>query len=439
MVVAATARMRRDLRVALASDDLELVAVVGADSPALSRASAHQPHVVVVEAEFAAGRWGTFLASLRDAAPKCVVMAAVREGANGLAEAREARAGGADDAAVCDESEASNAAFLARVRACTEPRSTSKSEPKSEVKSEPKGELRTESNRESRVEPKIEGKVEPKVEPRSEPKSEPKVELKSESKSESKSDGPSEPKPESKSKPRPERKLAPSALEAATAGATAPALPRRASPLESTSVRTGRPTRLECVAIGVSTGGPNALAVLLPALPADFPLPIVLVQHMPPIFTSNLAQSLRGVSKLRIREAAEGDVLEPGLVLIAPGDFHMALKRREHSAQVILHRGEPENFCRPAVDVLFRSVAELYGAGALAVVLTGMGQDGMLGAQRIRAAGGQVLAQDEASSVVWGMPGAVARAGLADAVLPLENLAAEVLRRSLLLRLAKGA
>jgi chemotaxis response regulator CheB len=435
MVVAATARMRRDLRAALASDDLELVAVVGADSPALARASAHQPHVVVVEGEFAAGRWGTFLASLRQAAPTCVVMAAVREGANGLAEAREARAGGADDSAVCDENEASNAAFLARVRACTEPRST----PKGESKSEPRSELRTEGNRESRVEPKLEGKVEPKVEPKIEPKSEPKSESRSEPRSEPKNDGPSEPKPESKSKPRLERKLAPSALEAATASPTSPALPRRSPLLESTAVRTARPARIECVAIGVSTGGPNALAMLLPALPADFPLPIVLVQHMPPVFTSNLAQSLRGVSKLRIREAAEGDVLEPGLVLIAPGDFHMALKRREHSAQVILHRGEPENFCRPAVDVLFRSVAELYGAGALAVVLTGMGQDGLLGAQRIRAAGGQILAQDEASSVVWGMPGAIARAGLADAVLPLENLAAEVLRRSLLHRLAKGA
>ena len=212
------------------------------------------------------------------------------------------------------------------------------------------------------------------------------------------------------------------ALQASVAQSIAPAV----------AARTPHPkarTRIEVLAIGVSTGGPNALAEFLPAIPADFPVPIVLVQHMPPGFTANLARNLDQRCKVRVKEASEGDAVLAGRVLIAPGDFHMETRRADGAVTVTLHQGAPENFCRPAVDVLFRSVATTYGANTLCLVLTGMGQDGMLGAEVIGHAGGVVLAQDETSSVVWGMPGAVVRAGLADAVLPLSQLAGDVDRR----------
>ncbi|MDP1571266.1 MAG: CheB methylesterase domain-containing protein, partial [Vicinamibacterales bacterium] len=183
------------------------------------------------------------------------------------------------------------------------------------------------------------------------------------------------------------------------------------------------------VAIGVSTGGPNALAAVMPALPAALPVPIVIVQHMPPMFTKMLADRLDAQSAVAVVEAAEGMTLQPGTAYLAPGDFHMRLVQRGTGVVIALDQGPPENSCRPAVDVLFRSVAGLYGAQALAVVLTGMGQDGLLGAERLREAHGQVIVQDEATSVVWGMPGAVARAGLADRVLPLELIAQDVARR----------
>ena len=187
--------------------------------------------------------------------------------------------------------------------------------------------------------------------------------------------------------------------------------------------------RVDIVAIGVSTGGPDALAALLPCLPAEFPAPIVIVQHMPPIFTRHLADRLRAKAALQIGEGDAGAILRPGQVWLAPGDFHMALERQGTAVRLRMHQEPPENSCRPAVDVLFRSVAEVYGAHALAVVMTGMGQDGLRGCQQIRAAGGQILVQDEASSVVWGMPGTVAKTGLADRVLPLPQLADEIVSR----------
>jgi len=187
---------------------------------------------------------------------------------------------------------------------------------------------------------------------------------------------------------------------------------------------------VEIVTIGVSTGGPNALAAVMPSLPADFPVPIVIVQHMPPMFTRLLAERLASQSSVRVVEATEGAVLEPGLALVAPGDHHMLLRRDVRGVSVVLNQDPPENSCRPAVDVLFRSVAQVYGASALAVVLTGMGQDGLHGCSRIREAGGQILVQDEATSVVWGMPGYVANAGLADAVLPIQEVAPAIVRRA---------
>jgi two-component system chemotaxis response regulator CheB len=187
---------------------------------------------------------------------------------------------------------------------------------------------------------------------------------------------------------------------------------------------------VEIVTIGVSTGGPNALATVIPSLPADFPVPIVIVQHMPPMFTRLLAERLASQSSVRVVEATEGAVLEPGLALIAPGDYHMLLRRDVRGVSVVLNQDPPENSCRPAVDVLFRSVAQVYGASVLAVILTGMGQDGLHGCSRIRDAGGQILVQDEATSVVWGMPGYVANAGLADAVLPIQEVAPAIVRRA---------
>ncbi|MGA2882940.1 MAG: chemotaxis response regulator protein-glutamate methylesterase [Bryobacteraceae bacterium] len=183
------------------------------------------------------------------------------------------------------------------------------------------------------------------------------------------------------------------------------------------------------VAIGVSTGGPTALGAIMPAFPSDFPLPILIVQHMPPVFTRLLAERLQTITKLKVEEAVEGASVEAGKVLIAPGNYHMRLRKNGLKTTVTLDQEPQENSCRPAVDVLFRSVEEAYGAASLAVVLTGMGYDGLRGAEVLKAHGARVIAQDEASSVVWGMPGAIVNAGLADSVVPLNEVVPEILRR----------
>jgi two-component system, chemotaxis family, protein-glutamate methylesterase/glutaminase len=187
---------------------------------------------------------------------------------------------------------------------------------------------------------------------------------------------------------------------------------------------------IDVVCIGVSTGGPNALAALLPELPADFPVPILIVQHMPPLFTTFLANRLNARSRIQVSEASAGAKLGPGIAMLAPGDWHMELERSRDAALVRVHQGPQENSCRPAADVLFRSVVSAYGDRVLAVMLTGMGQDGLRGCEMVKDAGGQVIVQDEATSVVWGMPGYVAQAGLADRVLPLDQIAGEILRRA---------
>jgi two-component system chemotaxis response regulator CheB len=181
------------------------------------------------------------------------------------------------------------------------------------------------------------------------------------------------------------------------------------------------------VAIGVSTGGPAALDLLLPAFPGNFPLPILIVQHMPEVFTGLFAERLNNRCRLRVREACEGDPVRAGTVYIARGNWHM---KARSGSPVTLHldQGPPENHCRPSADALFRSVAGVYGPGALAVVLTGMGSDGLAGCRLVREQGGSVLAQDEATSIVWGMPGAVVHAGLAHKVLPLDAMVPEILR-----------
>jgi two-component system chemotaxis response regulator CheB len=158
-------------------------------------------------------------------------------------------------------------------------------------------------------------------------------------------------------------------------------------------------------------------------------VPVVIVQHMPKLFTRLLAERLTSVSGFPTREGEEGALLRPGEIWLAPGGFHMELARSPEGPRLHLHEGPPENSCRPAVDPLFRSVAQVYGARALGVILTGMGQDGLRGCESLRETGGQILVQDEASSVVWGMPGAVSQAGLATKVLPLGELAPEINRR----------
>jgi len=208
-----------------------------------------------------------------------------------------------------------------------------------------------------------------------------------------------------------------------------PAPPRSGTHPILSARAAGAPPRPTVVAIGASTGGPRALADVLGELPPDFPVPILIVQHMPPLFTRHLADGLSSQCELPVAEATHGAVLEPGTVWVAPGDHHMTVGRDGSALRLWLDQGPSENACRPSVNPLFRSVADVFGHGALAVVLTGMGQDGLEGASRIRAARGSVIVQDEASSVVWGMPGAVARAGLADKVLPLESIAGEILAR----------
>lgn len=190
-----------------------------------------------------------------------------------------------------------------------------------------------------------------------------------------------------------------------------------------------RQAAVEVVVIGVSTGGPNALVEMLPRLPGDLAVPVLIVQHMPPMFTRLLAERLDARCQLRVREAAAGDRPQPGQVFVAPGNHHLTVDGDIEGMVLALNQDPPENSCRPAVDVLFRSAAARYGPGCLGVVLTGMGQDGLRGAEAIVKAGGRVLAQDEASSVVWGMPGFVARSGLAAEVLPLDQIAAAIEKR----------
>jgi len=180
------------------------------------------------------------------------------------------------------------------------------------------------------------------------------------------------------------------------------------------------------ITIGTSIGGPEALAVVLPRLRADLSVPLFVVQHMPEHFTGALAKRLSERSKLRIVEAQHGQLAEPGCVFLAPGDSHMQLSRRHEKVAILLDKGPLENGCRPSVDPLFRSAAKVYGNGLLAIVLTGMGSDGLHGAEQVKEAGGCVWVQDSESSAVWGMAGAIARAGLARRTVPLQSMAAVI-------------
>jgi two-component system chemotaxis response regulator CheB len=182
------------------------------------------------------------------------------------------------------------------------------------------------------------------------------------------------------------------------------------------------------LAIGSSTGGPQALNALLKDVPLSIGAPIVITQHMPPTFTTILAQHVAKASGWPCAEAAEGETIKAGKIYIAPGNHHFVIERKGSDRVVRLTSDAPENFCRPAVDPMLRSLAAAYGPRVLTVVLTGMGSDGLKGGRDLVNAGGTVIAQDEASSVVWGMPGAVATAGLCAAVLPIPDLAKYIVR-----------
>jgi two-component system chemotaxis response regulator CheB len=182
------------------------------------------------------------------------------------------------------------------------------------------------------------------------------------------------------------------------------------------------------VVIAASTGGPRALADLVPQLPASLPAAVVIVQHMPAGFTRSLAERLDGMSHCAVREAAHGTVLQPGVVLVAPGGTHCLVAAGPRGAVCQLHDGAPVWGVRPAADVLFRSAAQLFGAAVLGVVLTGMGKDGAEGLARIKAAGGRGLAQDQSTSTIFGMPAAAANAGGTDEVLPLGAMAGAITR-----------
>ena len=184
--------------------------------------------------------------------------------------------------------------------------------------------------------------------------------------------------------------------------------------------------RPEAVLIGVSTGGPNALNSVIPQFPANFNLPILLVQHMPPVFTTQLARRLNDKSRLEVVEASDRMKVRPGTVYIAPGDYHMVVK--EVGGRIVrLNQDPPVNSCRPSVDVLFDSAAEALGGRVLAVVMTGMGHDGLEGCRKLKAKGATVIVQNRETCVVWGMPRFVEEAGLADRVCPLENITSTIL------------
>ncbi|MBM3785546.1 MAG: chemotaxis response regulator protein-glutamate methylesterase [Acidobacteria bacterium] len=183
------------------------------------------------------------------------------------------------------------------------------------------------------------------------------------------------------------------------------------------------------IVIGVSTGGPNALAEVIPGLSANLPVPVLIVQHMPAMFTRLLADRLQSTSKIKVVEGAEGMAVRPGVAYIAPGNYHMAIEGDLKAPVLRLNQDPMENSCRPAVDVLFRSAAKFYDGATIAVILTGMGQDGLAGIRELRSKGSTVIAQDEASSVVWGMPGFVVREGLADYVCDLRGVASQIIEQ----------
>jgi len=202
-------------------------------------------------------------------------------------------------------------------------------------------------------------------------------------------------------------------------------LPQAAKKVLKENIKSVTP---KILAIGVSAGGPEALKILLTTLP-PLPVPAIITQHMPAGFTKSLADHLNTQTKHAVTEAIDGDTLIAGKFLLAPGDYHMVLEPCLAGNKVRLNQNPPENYCRPAVDPMLRSVAKIYGASALTVILTGMGQDGLEGCKVIHKAGGKILVQDQATSVVWGMPGSVYKEGLAEEALSIHDLALAIMTR----------
>ncbi|HID98167.1 MAG TPA: chemotaxis response regulator protein-glutamate methylesterase [Thermodesulfobacteriaceae bacterium] len=193
------------------------------------------------------------------------------------------------------------------------------------------------------------------------------------------------------------------------------------------AARYPRGLRPEAVVIGVSTGGPGALNEVIPVFPAGFRLPIFLVQHMPPVFTTHLAQRLDSKSRLRVVEARDRQPVRPGTVYVAPGDYHMTIRAERTSRVIHLSQEPPINSCRPAADLLFASAAKIYGGRTTGIIMTGMGQDGLKGSEALKSRGALIVAQDRDTCVVWGMPKAVTEAGLADRICPLDKIAHTVM------------
>jgi len=188
-----------------------------------------------------------------------------------------------------------------------------------------------------------------------------------------------------------------------------------------------RHKKIDIIGLGSSTGGPPALQTLISALPRNLPVGIVIAQHMPPTFTKSLAERLDGVSSVTVKEASDGDPIKAGTVLIAPGGKHLTVRRSRGRAQVIISAEPSDTLYKPCVDVMLNSVSKAYGANAMSVILTGMGSNGLSGSRKVKTSGGIVIAQDEATSVVYGMPRAVVEARLTDHVASIDNLAAEII------------
>jgi two-component system, chemotaxis family, protein-glutamate methylesterase/glutaminase len=206
----------------------------------------------------------------------------------------------------------------------------------------------------------------------------------------------------------------------------APARPAQAVATPSAPARSRSLARTEVVTIGISTGGPKALTEMMPRLGAGFPVPILIVQHMPPVFTKSLADDLNTKCKIRVIEAFDGQPILPGTAFIAPGGKQMRIRRDAARVLAQITDDPPENSCKPSVDYLFRSVADVYGEHTLGVIMTGMGNDGSAGCRVIKRGGGAIVAQDEASCVVFGMPREPVEQGIADSVVSLDRIAAEI-------------
>ena len=219
-----------------------------------------------------------------------------------------------------------------------------------------------------------------------------------------------------------------SGAPAARGGLAAAPAPKPAAKSANITLRPMQNSKPDVIAIGSSTGGPQALFKVLSSLGAEVKQPILITQHMPPTFTTILAEHIQKASGRPCKEGKDGDAITPGTIYVAPGDYHMLVESKGVTKTLKLTQDPPENFCRPAADPMFRSISKAYGARVLVVILTGTGSDGKKGAEVVVQGGGQVVGQDEASSVVWGMPGAVANAGLCSAVLPLDEIGGLVKR-----------